>query len=370
MKKALKENISIYYMNTENKRVIRKKGLAKETKEKVSEYFNYLLTRDIPKKYKSNVRITEKNFVIPDISEYQLLLDNSYSTDHLKQICKFYKQKVSGNKSQIINRIYNFLYLTNNIIKIQKVWIGFLRRKFNKYHGPAILKRSICVNQTDFYTLDKLSEISIDQFFSFRDNDNFVYGFDILSIYNLFTKNGSKTENPYNKKILGPEIFNNIKKFIKLGKLLKTNTEINIKDECIYNDVNMRILSLFQYMDSLGNYTDHKWFTDLTGIKLIIFLKELYDIWNYRAQLDQNIKREVCPPFGDPFRDTNFSTINSHSYINIQKRAVSVMEKLILSGTTRDNKILGAYYVLCGLTLVSEDAAEAMPWLYQSVSIS
>ena len=370
---ALKDNISIYYMNTENKRIIRKKSIIKESKEikeKLSEYLNYLLTREIPKKNKLINKIHDTTFVIPDVNEYELLLDNFYTMEHLRQICKFYKCRLSGNKSQIIVRIYNFLYLTHNIIKIQKVWLGFLQRKLNKYHGPALFKRDICVNETDFYTLDKLSEIPLNQFFSLKDDKNFIYGFNIISIYNLFIKNGSKTKNPYNKTIFQPEVFNNIKNFVKLSKILKKNTEINIKDDNYCNDINMRILSLFQFIDSLGNYTETKWFTDLTGIKLIIYLKELYDIWNYRAELDINIKKEVCPPFGDPFRELNFSTINSHSYTHIQKRTLSVMEKLVLSGTTMDNKILGAYYVLCGLTLVSDDAAEALPWLYQSVALS
>ena len=39
--------------------------------------------------------------------------------------------------------------------------------------------------EEDFYTLEKCSEISFNQFFSFKDNNNFVYGFDIVSIYNL-----------------------------------------------------------------------------------------------------------------------------------------------------------------------------------------
>ena len=31
------------------------------------------------------------------------------------------------------------------------------------------------------------------------------------------------------------------------------------------------------------------------------------------------------------------------------------------------SRSLGAYYVLAGLTLVNNEAAEAMPWLYHSV---
>ena len=48
----------------------------------------------------------------------------------------------------------------------------------------------------------------------------------------------------------------------------------------------MKCLELFQYMDELGNYTDCKWFTSLNRTQLIKFVRELMDIWEYRAQLD------------------------------------------------------------------------------------
>lgn len=36
--------------------------------------------------------------------------------------------------------------------------------------------------------MDNISEIPNEQFFSFKDEDGFIYGFDILSIHNLIYK--------------------------------------------------------------------------------------------------------------------------------------------------------------------------------------
>ena len=36
--------------------------------------------------------------------------------------------------------------------------------------------------------MNSLKDIKYNQFFSFKDNDNFIYGFEISSIYNLFIK--------------------------------------------------------------------------------------------------------------------------------------------------------------------------------------
>jgi len=41
---------------------------------------------------------------------------------------------------------------------------------------------------------------------------------------------------------------------------------------------------------------------------------------------------------------------------------------MVKSGHTNDNRSLGAYYVLAALTLVSDEARNSLPWLYQSVA--
>ena len=117
----------------------------------------------------------------------------------------------------------------------------------------------------------------------------------------------------------------------------------------------------------LGNYTNSSWFTSLSRENLILFVKELVDIWNYRANLDENIKRDICPPYGNPFKNIIHSNINQFDYIRIKKKATSIIENMISDGVDDESKKLGAIYVLCGLTLVNIDAANALPWLYQSV---
>ena len=44
------------------------------------------------------------------------------------------------------------------------------------------------------------------------------------------------------------------------------------------------------------------------------------------------------------------------------------MEKMVNIGVDKDSKALGAYYVLGALTLVNEEAATSLPWLFQSVN--
>ena len=52
----------------------------------------------------------------------------------------------------------------------------------------------------------------------------------------------------------------------------------------------MKILSLFQTIDSYGHYTNCSWFNNLNKFDLITFLRELADIWSCRANLTREIK--------------------------------------------------------------------------------
>jgi hypothetical protein len=52
----------------------------------------------------------------------------------------------------------------------------------------------------------------------------------------------------------------------------------------------------------------------------------------------------------------------------IKRIALNIIETMVKQGATESNRSLGANYVLCALTLVSPEAAESLPWLYQSVA--
>lgn len=332
---------------------------------------DYLLDKNIPIK-KPKEKINNDDLVIK-INDYDSLLNINYNLNQLKIIAKKYNIKVSGNKEELKKRIYNFLLISHNIIIIQKNFRKKLIINYVKSHGPGFINKKLCTNDKDFCTLDEINDIPYNQFFSFKDVDGFIYAFDIYSLYNLYKKNTSNVINPYSTKPLSCEVFNDLKYFIKISNILNISININFEELEINNEnkkLEMKILTIFQNMDALGNYTSISWFNNLNKIELIIFLKELIDIWNYRANLSVFTKREICPPYGDPFRNINININNISSYnINlIKKNIVNVMDIMVNSGINNDSKSLGCYYILSALTLVNSDAAESMPWLYESVS--
>jgi len=318
-------------------------------------------------------KVSDDKINIPTTKTYNELIYNNYNVSQLKSFAKHYKLKIGGNKPQLITRIYSYLYFSLYIIKIQKIFRGYLVNKYKKLHGPATIERKLCTNSSDFITMEPLSEINLSQFISYKDIDGFIYGFDITSLHNLFLKSENEIKNPYNRNLIPDSVFKDIRSLIRLGRILNIDINLCFEDDTkqMSNEkvIEMRALSLFQQIDSLGNYSNVNWFLSLNRNHLIKFTRELMDIWQYRAQLPVQTKRNICHPTGDPFRNLSIQYINTEQNIwNIKKVLLDVIDKFINCGIDKDSKALGAYYVLGALTLVNSEAATSLPWLFQSVN--
>lgn len=338
----------------------------------LEEYLNEISNKcekQIPVIKKKNILKDASN--IPQLNEYNHLIYNNYNNAQLKTIAKHYKIKVGGNKPQLITRIYNYLYFSSRIIKIQKIFRGYLVKKYKWLRGPAVMNRKLCTNADDFITMEPLEEISFQQFISYKDVDGFIYGFDITSLHNLFLKSEDEIRNPYNRNIIPNDVFKNIRSIIRYSRILKMNVMLsleddtkNVSDEKAFE---LKTITLFQNINALGNYSNANWFLSLDRYKLIKFLRELVEIWKYRAQLPIQTKRAICPPHGNPFRHVNLAyLLQEENLHNIKKVILNVMENLVYSGVDKDSKALGSYYVLGALTLVNDEASSSMPWLFQS----
>lgn len=388
---------------------------------------------------------------LPDvisINNYALLLENDYDYKviDLKKMCTkiqrdygYKKMKTTGTKVEMKQNIYNFYNQTFHSIKIQLKFKSHLRRKMIMLRGPALKNREICINETDFYTLDPIREIPDAQFYSYEEmcgEKACCYGFDIASICNLILNdNGvdsvanlnhrlvwTASSNPYNRSIIPPNITRDILKIIKLDRLLNNKDKKNENKNKNKNSKNknnnnnnwnengangniildngggggsgsgsgnividlpqdvltpqqryrQNVLHLFQNIDLLGHYSDPDWFLHLTYQQHITFLRELMDIWNYRAELSYNARASIYPPYGNPFPHhiTGWLTHQFYAYLtleNIVNINMTIIERLTTTAMQESDRCLGANFVLCALTLVSIPAREALPWLYQSV---
>jgi hypothetical protein len=303
-----------------------------------------------------------------NIKEYDFLRKNNYTIKELKDICNFFHFKPKNKKKELLNdECYYFLMKSYYISKIQQKWRKYIIKSFKNTQGPAIFNRKLCNNVDDFLTTETMTDIDYYFFISYKDTDGFVYGFNIISLYTLIMK--ENTTNPYTRNPFNVDFIDIIKKRTIYNKILgKINHPI--QESVQYQTIDQKLIGLFHKMDNLGNYTQSEWLTKLPSYKLRRFIIELYDIWNYRAQLTPDIKLLICPPNGNPFFNIPLDTIELNTNFNIsmlKHYCYIIIHLLIHSAVTRENQSLGAIYVLTALTIVNKEAADALPWLYESI---
>lgn len=320
-----------------------------------------------------------KEITIEDLNKPEYSIWRKYKQVELKEMCKQNRLKISGNKSELIKRILNNLRINNSIVKIQKVFRGILVRLFFKlksglklfknneeYNNGLYIDKSISVNDTDFITLEPIKDINCIDLFLYKEKENVQYLFKVSSLFEYLSNN--KRKNPYNNKNFRSNMIIRVENLMILNNILKIikNDEdemlLSIKDE-----IKFKTIDLFQKMDELGNYTNINWFLDLSAYSTYRFIRELKDIWDYRSQISDDIKKEICPPYGRPF--FNVEIDRSMNIYCIKRVALKIIDSFINSAHDSSNKNIGTLYILSALTLVSHEAAQSMPWLYESVML-
>ena len=308
-----------------------------------------------------------------------------YRHPDLKYICKKNKLRVTGNKSILVERILQKYKIEKATCLIQSI----IRRKTTQTYillrGPAY-KDKKCTNDTDFYTLEPFTNIHIKDFFSFEDKDGFIFGFDFNSIYSLIKRN-KKAKNPYNRNEIPKDIIRNIKRIRKLNHVyypknndtenVITSNTMNINEtpqalttlEQIRNNKTFeeRVSNLFYEIDQVGNYTSPEWLLNLGRDKLVLFMRFMYQLWNYRVGISIETKQNICPHF-NPFTyqgiTTNFT--NTMTLEIAQNMAITICENTFHTAINIEYKKLSAIYTLTALTTVCKDARQNIPWLYES----
>jgi hypothetical protein len=156
-------------------------------------------------------KICKDDVIILLPGQQEKLKLNNYLVSHLKTMCRHYCiQHDRANKDELIMRLFLFLSRYKSAATIQKAIRKSLLQTYISAKGPAHFKRTICVNETDFFTMSKMIDIDYEQFISFVDKDGMVYGFDIMSLQNLLTKGSKPYRNPYNRNELPQELLDNM----------------------------------------------------------------------------------------------------------------------------------------------------------------
>lgn len=353
----------------------------------------------------SLIPINYENHINGNISYFE------YSLVQLKESAKSYKLRTSGRKHDIIERITIFFNQNKYAILIQTIFRGWICRYMINLRGIGLKNRTVCVNDTDFCTMEPLDEIDNNYFYSFTDNNRFTYGFNICSLIESFRRNNKY--NPYNRESFPTKIIESIISLYNLSFILcdgfaiqnlpyklPINTKINrirnrrqssfinyspitrpintAEDLLRFNNINNirshtidnRISELFIEIDTLGNYTRREWFDNLELRDYIRLYRKLYELWYYRGELSREVQNSICPFYG-PF-DGIFDRPILHNEITLEQiktACLIVMENMIYSGIDIESRKLGTLHALSALTIVSSDARHSLFWLYESVNM-
>jgi hypothetical protein len=356
-----------------------------------------------------------------------------YKLFDIKNECKKNKLKITGTKKLLLARLEQHYIQIKNIIKLQALCRMRICQNMIKFRGPALYNKKMCVNDTDFVSLENIDEIPNEYFYSYTDEQNFTYGFNIISLIQLISIN-KKLVNPYNRKNVNSS---QIKKIIRLFHITmmlddvfhKQNAEyytIYIKSYLFINQQNIqtnnsirqiitimnrpvqnssyrdykpiitlnnisfeqnerliylrnirqmtlnhRIENVFMYIDSLGNYTNSIWFHNLSISQYLLLYQYIYQIWNFRGQISNELKNNISPfynPFTGLFNETyRYNNVYEIHYAKLI--CIIVFENILFSSINEEFHKIGALHILSALTKVSLPARETYFYLYESLDI-
>ncbi len=309
------------------------------------------------KKHKNNYLMKDKLILIDhftcNIRDYSLK-DLKYF--YIRNIN--HKKHSKFRKKDFFNSILN-LYSSNNqyikdvskIIKLQSHFRKIMILSKIKYQGLAILNRDICNNDEDFYTYESKNDIESKYFFSYKDSNNNHWCFDVRSLKKLIDMNYT---NPYTTEEIPDQVKVRVNDYINC--LSKHKIQVTI-DNTIISDrkttVKQKFVDLFSQIEFSGYSCDIKWILDLNKLKLKKLYRELEDIWNYRANLTNEVKQRIVPPDGRIFVMPVSDYLNCNVLVELQEILVNELSK-ILSAENQSDMNLGFMYFIIGLSMVSK----------------
>ena len=305
---------------------------------------------------------------INSYADYKKMGEYRYTIKEIKTIMKQFSYKPKKSKKEdMLYECYHYLRNSYYIHKIIVCFRKYIINQFNKTQGPAIFKRGLCNNTDDFLTIENMKEIDYRFFISYKDENHFIYGFNILSISTLLDKHSKN--NPYTMQPFSDSFIDSVKTRIKYNRIFKY---VNEEPKELKQSIDHKFVSIFQKLDSLGYCTQLEWITKLNNKQLTKFIYEIYDIWMYRSQMNQESRKNLCPPLGNPFVNIPiylFLNRLIHVETNTLKNYIySICDTLINNiHIDKEKQSLCAIYILTTFTLVNHRAAESLPWLYQSV---
>ena len=78
---------------------------------------NYVYDEPPPKGKKRRKKVAMDEFEIPSFKDFDIIVTKNFNVHQLKSICRYYKQRVSGNKPELIKLLWNYLKYSNYALR-------------------------------------------------------------------------------------------------------------------------------------------------------------------------------------------------------------------------------------------------------------
>jgi hypothetical protein len=256
--------------------------------------------------------------------------------------------------------------------RLQRVWRHWSAQKRYERQGPAANCHALASNETEVYSLDSLYSIPKSFFFSFADEHKNIWAFDIRSLSHLVTE-GNEIVNPYTRVTISSQTLKKIHERIlwlrqrKFPILYATGE--NLTPDQLWNQ---KVLEVFFKMEALGYRASCRWFDEMNMTDHMSFYRKLYRLWMYQLGLTAQEKESIIPGY-----NAGMTKLFKHSPDRIEAQThdirwwrrsnLNLILEFLTRATTKSQQGLGALYVLMSLVQVVPEAAEAYPWVVESL---
>ena len=292
----------------------------------------------------------------PDVQCPLSSTHGDYCSRHYKNPKPFIKPPI------IAPRIYTRSERTA-VSKLQGFWRARYPYKRFMCQGPAANCLELSMNDTELYSFESIRTIPLHYLISIADERGSIWAFDTRTLVHSMTK-GFPSQNPYTRDVFlerAKEKIHNRIEWLRKRKyhILHINNDI-VSNEQLWAH---KVLDIFLRIESLGYYVNCEWFHRLTLDEHKQFYSHLFSLWSWKLQLTRADKERIVPVDTTVvFRfHPDDTPIKSQSWW--QKNTLNLIDTFISKGCTKEDKKMGAMYVLMSLVEVSSAAAEALPWL-------
>lgn len=286
-------------------------------------------------------------------------LNNSKDSNVKKKIKK---KKLEYTKDRIRSMFKLLFTIQMNMDKLELVQRNikkYIKKKNIKNRGYAVYDRSLCVNDSDFNTLDPLKEIDNSDFYSYMDDKKFIYGFHIDSIYELFKRKTGRVRNPYNREYFRDNVRDDI---IKLRRNKKKEMQEKQQKLCFNLIVKAKCLDVFIKIDLQGYYTNIDWLYNATAFSLKHFYRKLMYYWNHKLNMSRTVKDKILPG-GDVINSNTHLLRSSMNKFKLLDKILDILDLVVSSAEDNNDKNLGCILVLHAISEISRECIESNPWL-------